>query len=65
MQVYIDGISQLSGSFSLEKPAKLQVLPDTPDWDKEKNAPELDDEIGSAIRLTQNGQIVNPRLLGN
>ena len=33
-------------------------------WDKEKNAPVLDDEIGNAIRLTQGGRIVNERLLG-
>ncbi|MEA3540724.1 MAG: NAD(P) transhydrogenase subunit alpha [Pseudomonadota bacterium] len=33
-------------------------------WDKEKNAPVLDDEIGTAIRLTQGGKIVNERLLG-
>jgi NAD(P) transhydrogenase subunit alpha len=32
-------------------------------WDKEKNAPVLDDEIGTAIRLTQGGKIVNERLL--
>ena len=33
-------------------------------WDKDKNAPVLDDEIGTAIRLTQGGKIVNERLLG-
>jgi len=33
-------------------------------WDKEKNAPVLDDEIGNAIRLTQGGKVVNERLLG-
>ena len=33
-------------------------------WDKDKNAPVLDDEIGTAIRLTQGGNIVNERLLG-
>lgn len=32
-------------------------------WDKEANRPVLDDEIGSAIRLTQGGQTVHPRLL--
>ncbi len=60
MQVYIDGISQLSGSFSLEKPAKLQVLPDTPDWDKEKNAtveweglpPLTGHKISGRVRIT-------------
>lgn len=34
-------------------------------WDKEKNAPELDDEIGNAIRLTKGGKVVNERLLAN
>jgi len=34
-------------------------------WDKEKNAPELDDEIGNAIRLTKDGKVVNERLLAN
>lgn len=33
-------------------------------WDKDRNAPVLDDEIGNAIRLTQGGKIVNERLLG-
>ncbi|MCW3846456.1 NAD(P) transhydrogenase subunit alpha [Sphingomonas sp. LB-2] len=33
-------------------------------WDKEKGAPVLDEEIGDAIRLTQGGKVVNPRLLG-
>jgi NAD(P) transhydrogenase subunit alpha len=33
-------------------------------WDKEKNAPVLDEEIGNAIRLTQGGKVVNERLLG-
>jgi NAD(P) transhydrogenase subunit alpha len=33
-------------------------------WDKDKNAPVLDDEIGNAIRLTQGGKVVNERLLG-
>jgi NAD(P) transhydrogenase subunit alpha len=32
-------------------------------WDKEGGLPQLDDEIGGAIRLTQNGKVVNPRLL--
>lgn len=34
-------------------------------WDKEKNAPVLDEEIGNAIRLTQGGKVVNARLLSN
>jgi NAD(P) transhydrogenase subunit alpha len=33
-------------------------------WDKEGGLPLLDDEIGNAVRLTQNGKVVNPRLLG-
>jgi NAD(P) transhydrogenase subunit alpha len=33
-------------------------------WDKEQNAPVLDEEIGDAIRLTQGGKVVNARLLG-
>ncbi|HWI86455.1 MAG TPA: NAD(P) transhydrogenase subunit alpha [Sphingomonas sp.] len=33
-------------------------------WDKEGGMPMLDEEIGNAIRLTQGGKIVNPRLLG-
>jgi NAD(P) transhydrogenase subunit alpha len=33
-------------------------------WDKEKNAPVLDEEIGNAIRLTKDGKVVNARLLG-
>ncbi len=33
-------------------------------WDKDKNAPELDEEIGDAIRLTTRGKIVNERLTG-
>ncbi len=33
-------------------------------WDKEKGAPVLDEEIGGAIRLTQGGAVVHPRLLG-
>jgi len=32
-------------------------------WDKEGGLPQLDDEIGGAIRLTQDGKVVNPRLL--
>jgi NAD(P) transhydrogenase subunit alpha len=32
-------------------------------WDKETGKPILDEEIGNAIRLTQGGQVVNPRLL--
>ncbi len=32
-------------------------------WDKEHGRPVLDEEIGSAIRLTQGGKVVNPRLL--
>ncbi|MFK4873284.1 NAD(P) transhydrogenase subunit alpha [Novosphingobium sp. ZW T3_23] len=33
-------------------------------WDKEQGKPILDDEIGAAIRLTQGGRVVHPRLLG-
>ncbi|NBC35714.1 NAD(P)(+) transhydrogenase (Re/Si-specific) subunit alpha [Novosphingobium sp. FSY-8] len=33
-------------------------------WDKEQGKPVLDEEIGNAIRLTANGAVVNPRLLG-
>ncbi|HEV2568172.1 NAD(P) transhydrogenase subunit alpha [Sphingomonas sp.] len=33
-------------------------------WDKEKGGPVLDEEIGDAIRLTKDGQVVNARLLG-
>jgi H+-translocating NAD(P) transhydrogenase subunit alpha len=33
-------------------------------WDKETGKPVLDEEIGNAIRLTQGGKVVNPRLLG-
>ncbi|MFM9852351.1 MAG: NAD(P) transhydrogenase subunit alpha [Sphingomonadaceae bacterium] len=33
-------------------------------WDKEQGRPVLDEEIGDAIRLTQGGKVVNPRLLG-
>ena len=32
-------------------------------WDKEAGKPVLDAEIGDAIRLTQGGKVVNPRLL--
>ena len=32
-------------------------------WDKEAGRPVLDAEIGDAIRLTQGGRVVNPRLL--
>jgi NAD(P) transhydrogenase subunit alpha len=32
-------------------------------WDKEKGGPVLDAEIGDAVRLTRDGQVVNPRLL--
>jgi NAD(P) transhydrogenase subunit alpha len=32
-------------------------------WDKEGGLPQIDDEIGGAIRLTQGGKVVNPRLL--
>ncbi|WP_151953518.1 NAD(P) transhydrogenase subunit alpha [Sphingomonas sp. EC-HK361] len=32
-------------------------------WDKEKGMPVLDEEIGDAVRLTQGGKVVNPRLL--
>ena len=33
-------------------------------WNKEQNAPVLDEEIGNAIRLTQGGKVVSERLLG-
>ena len=33
-------------------------------WDKERNAPVLDAEIGDAIRITKDGKVVNERLLG-
>ncbi|HEX7752557.1 MAG TPA: NAD(P) transhydrogenase subunit alpha [Novosphingobium sp.] len=33
-------------------------------WDKEQGRPVLDEEIGDAIRLTQGGKVVNPRLAG-
>ena len=32
-------------------------------WDKEQGRPVLDAEIGDAVRLTQGGSVVNPRLL--
>jgi NAD(P) transhydrogenase subunit alpha len=32
-------------------------------WDKEGGLPQLDDEIGNAIRLTKDGTVVNDRLL--
>ncbi|MFT4055279.1 MAG: NAD(P) transhydrogenase subunit alpha [Novosphingobium sp.] len=33
-------------------------------WDREQGAPVLDEEVGNAVRLTRDGQVVNPRLLG-
>ncbi len=33
-------------------------------WDKEAGKPELDEEIGDAIRLTRGGKVVNERLKG-
>ncbi|MEL7446798.1 MAG: NAD(P) transhydrogenase subunit alpha [Pseudomonadota bacterium] len=33
-------------------------------WDKEAGKPELDEEIGDAIRLTKGGEMVNERLQG-
>jgi len=33
-------------------------------WDKEQGKPVLDEEIGTAVRLTQGGKIVHERLLG-
>ncbi|WP_294313882.1 NAD(P) transhydrogenase subunit alpha [uncultured Sphingomonas sp.] len=33
-------------------------------WDKETGRPVLDTEIGDAVRLTKDGQVVNARLLG-
>ncbi|MBD3760025.1 NAD(P) transhydrogenase subunit alpha [Rhizorhabdus sp.] len=33
-------------------------------WDKDAGKPVLDEEIGNAVRLTQGGKVVNPRLLG-
>jgi NAD(P) transhydrogenase subunit alpha len=32
-------------------------------WDKDAGKPVLDEEIGTAIRLTQGGKIIHPRLL--
>jgi len=32
-------------------------------WNKDEGRPVLDAEIGDAIRLTQGGKVVNPRLL--
>jgi len=32
-------------------------------WDKDAGRPVLDAEIGDAVRLTQGGKVVNPRLL--
>ena len=34
-------------------------------WDKEAGRPVLDDEIGDAVRLTKDGQVVNARLLAS
>ena len=34
-------------------------------WDKDAGKPVLDEEIGSAIRLTQGGKVVNERLLAS
>lgn len=34
-------------------------------WDKETNAPVLDEEIGDAVRLTRGGKVVSARLSGN
>ena len=31
-------------------------------WDKDAGQPVLDEEIGNAIRLTQGGKVVHPRL---
>ena len=31
-------------------------------WDKDTGQPVLDEEIGNAIRLTQGGKVVHPRL---
>jgi NAD(P) transhydrogenase subunit alpha len=33
-------------------------------WDNEQGRPVLDEEIGDAVRLTKDGQVVNARLLG-
>jgi NAD(P) transhydrogenase subunit alpha len=32
-------------------------------WDKASGRPVLDEEIGTAVRLTQGGKVVHPRLL--
>ncbi|WP_176593311.1 hypothetical protein [Sphingobium sp. EM0848] len=32
-------------------------------WNKDQNAPVLDEEIGNAIRVTQGGKVVSERLL--
>jgi NAD(P) transhydrogenase subunit alpha len=32
-------------------------------WDKDAGRPVLDEEIGGAIRLTQGGAVIHPRLL--
>jgi NAD(P) transhydrogenase subunit alpha len=32
-------------------------------WNKDRNAPVLDEEIGNAIRVTQGGKVVSERLL--
>ena len=34
-------------------------------WDKDAGRPVLDEEIGDAVRLTKDGQVVNPRLLAS
>ena len=36
-QVYVDGIAQLSNPYPLKKSAGFQDLPETPNWDREKN----------------------------
>ena len=33
-------------------------------WDKDAGKPVLDEEIGTAVRLTQGGKVVHERLLG-
>ncbi|KAJ7594051.1 hypothetical protein C8J56DRAFT_853905 [Mycena floridula] len=38
VQVYIDGIAQLSSPHISEKPSTFQEVPQTPNWDKERNA---------------------------
>jgi len=32
-------------------------------WDKDAGKPVLDEEIGDAVRLTKDGQVVNARLV--